>query len=528
MNVFEDLIVELKEENLLENTVVETDKQKRSDSETATGNPGAGFEIEILGETSEEIPAEPPPIKEKKAKLGKDFFNKRAIDEVSNLQTVEHVLTGVEREYLKVAPKAFDDFNVKKALHIFINVAENADSEEHKKAEFALMRETEAWSLALLERDKNVPVSFLRQYCENSRPALSSQAMLALARFYRNAQYSESIRAKFDFVITRLFSRSIEHDNRVCLFGRDEMLTHINKLYSDWSSIPLYDAEEDESNVMLTGLSFDDLAVEAESASNFDHLIESDFFGRLRLFKESINELFYEPSVVVSAIESNVRIGNAFVNLLIKERQKAEAADIQLKYGEFNEQSGSVSDAAGRTLELGGLLNALSDEVLQAQDNAQNETESTDADSVATVTVPVPTKAKKARSPFVERLIDNVKNVNRWLVGACLALLLASAGLYVWSTYIIESEVSTAGVVKVNLENSPLNEHIKTGRISRGTFYGLLQPSWDALPKEKREEFLQIVLQQGAEKGFTQVSLITKDGKPAGFATATKIEVHMP
>lgn len=526
MNVFEDLIVELKEENLLENTVVETDKQKRSNRETATGDRGAGFEIEILGETSEEIPAEPPPIKQKKAKLGKDFFNKRANDEVSNLQMVEHVLTGVEREYLKVAPKAFDDFNVKKALHIFINVAENADSEEHKKAEFALMRETEAWSLALLERDKNVAVSSLRQYCENSRPALSSQAMLALARFYRNAQYSESVRAKFDFVITRLFSRPIEHDKRVCLFGRNEMLTHINKLYSEWSSVPLYDAEEDESNVMLTGLSFEDLAGEAESASNFDHLIESDFFGRLRLFKESVNELFYEPSVVVSAIESNVRIGNAYVNLIFKERQKMDAAGIQQKYSEFNEQSESVSDAAGRTLDLGGLLNVLTDEVIQAHKAAQNETESTGADSPETVSAPA--KAKKARSPFVERLIDNVKSVNRWLVGVCLALLLATAGLYVWSTYIVESEVSTAGVVKVDLENSPLNEHIKTGRISGQTFYGLLQPSWDALPKEKREEFLQIVLQQGAEKGFTQVNLITKEGKAAGFATATKIEVHMP
>src|SRR5215211_2808609 len=100
---------------------------------------------------------------------------------------VEHVLTGVEREYLHVVPKVYDVFNAKKALQIFLNIAETADSEEHKAAELALMQETETWGIALLERDHNIPVSLIRQYCENSRPALSSQAMLALARFYRNA-----------------------------------------------------------------------------------------------------------------------------------------------------------------------------------------------------------------------------------------------------------------------------------------------------------------------------------------------------
>ncbi|MEO6051846.1 MAG: hypothetical protein ABIP78_11005 [Pyrinomonadaceae bacterium] len=47
---------------------------------------------------------------------------------------------------------------------------------------------------------------------------------------------------------------------------------------------------------MLTALSFDDLAIEAENAGSFDQLIESEFFSRLRLFKESISELFYAPN----------------------------------------------------------------------------------------------------------------------------------------------------------------------------------------------------------------------------------------
>ena len=342
--------------------------------------------------------------------------------------------------------------------------------------------------------------------------------------------YSEGVRAKFDFVITRLFSRATEIDKRVCLFDRNEMLTHIGKLYSEWSSIPLYDAEEDESNVMLTGLSFDDLALEAESVSNFDQLIESDFFGRLRQFKESINELFYEPSVTVSAIASNIRIGNAYVDLILKERQKMDAESIQSKYGEFSEQSGPVSDAAGQTLDLCGLLNVLTDDVILAQQNAIAEAKAAEAASATPPeTQPAPEKkVEKARSPFVQRMIDNVKGVNKVLVGVCLLLAMATGGLYVWSTYIVDEQVSSAGVIKVNLENSPINEHVKTGRISGETFYGLLGPSWDALPKEKREEFLQTIMQEGPERGYKQVNLIAKDGKTAGFASPTRVEVFMP
>ena len=541
MNVFEDLIVELKEENLLENSASAPDKQKKTNDNkpkaletqeeskavpafdalaealTMDADP-YGFKVEVIDENAEE-----PPVKRKKAKPGKEYFNKRAVDETSALQMVEHVLTGVEREYMKVVPKAFDDFNAKKALHVFINIAETADSEEHKTAEFALMRETEAWSLALLDRDEKIGVSLLRQYCDNTRPALSSQAMLALARFYRNAPYSESVRAKFDFVITRLFSRPAELDKRVCLFTRNEMLTHINKLYSEWSSVPLYDAEEDDSNVMLTGLSFDDLAIEAEAATSFDRLIESDFFGRLRLFKESINELFFAPTVTASAIESNVRIGNAYVSLIVKERQKLDAASIQLKYIEFNGQS--VSDAAGQELNLPDLLNVLTDDVVKAATEVAGESKPAANEVKPSAAEAAP---EKKRSPFAEKLIGQIKGMNKVLIGACILLLLATSGLYFSSAYVLDENVSTAGVQKVDLDNSPLSEHIKTGRISGDTFYGLLLPSWDALPKEKREEFLQKVLQIGEEKGYKQVNLTNKSGKAAGYASATRLEVNMP
>jgi len=267
MNVFEDLIVELKQENLLENTVIDDKRREQADDSRLglDSVPNSDYELR-LNLVAPTVPVPNPPIAErvevdsydshlhdtdeptvkdveshqpmvledapapqvKKPRNGQEFYRKRATGEVSNLQMVEAVLTGVEREYMKVVPNSFDDFKAKMALNNFLRVTENENSVAHQEAEFELMTETEKWCTALAERDRNIPVSSLRQYCERSRPPLSSQALVALARYYRNLPYSQDVRSKFDFVITRLFSRPAENEKRVCLFGRDEALSHIN------------------------------------------------------------------------------------------------------------------------------------------------------------------------------------------------------------------------------------------------------------------------------------------------------------
>ncbi len=555
MNVFENLVIELKEENLLENTVIELDRNNADDDngpiadrfQSGSFDPplaekGEEFSefnsINVQGSDEHEVPdiANGSAVSETKGeqfpvtkpqKVGKEFFKKRAVAEVSSLQMVEHVLTGVEREFMKVVPKSFDDFNAKKALHTLLNITQDSNSEEHKGAELALMHETETWCMALTDRDCHVSVSNLRRYCENSRPALSSQALLALARFYRNSPCSESVRAKFDFVITRLFSRPADNDKRVCLFNREETVGHISTLYNEWSSIPLYTADDDESNVLLTGLSFDDLAAEAEAAVNFDQLISSDFFGRIRLFKESISELFFAPTVTSAAIESNIRIGNAYVELINSERSKMDASSIQTKYGDIDGQS--VSDVTGRTLDLSELLRQ---PLAKNTSGARKMTESTERE-VETRHYPIveaqPTiEPSKERSVFVSRLIDSARKTNKVLLAIAVIALALSAILYIWADFFAAEKISSAGVNPVSLENSVLAEYATTARVSGENFYGLLSPAWDALPKEKRLELLKKVLDEGRDRGYAQVILINKEGKQAGFASASRVEVVMP
>lgn len=533
MNVFEDLVVELKEENLLETIVTTTPQNghdKAADDIHTTEEPVTSAELAVddaeAPEVTEAAHAEEPRAEvAAKVRHGREFFNKRAVGEVSSLQMVEHVLTGVEREYMKVIPKVFDDFNAKKALNAFLQVTGDANSEDHKKAEFDLMQETETWCSALAARDAKIPVSSLRLYCENSRPALSSQALLALGRFYRNSPYSETVRAKFDFVITRLFSRASQEDRRVCLFEREEMLEHVNRLYAEWSSVPLYTADSDESNVLLTALSFEDLALEIENASTFDNLIANDFFGRLRLFKESISELFYAPQVTAAAIDCNIRIGNAYVSLIEREHAKLGEQSIESRYAELTDDH--VSDATAWTLDI---VEIIRQRVAEAAENEKNTPQppKIHVPLVERSPVTVENDPADAGAGLVGRLRGQLRSVNRWVLVSAAALLAASGALVVWASYFAEGESVSTSNVKALDESAGLGEHVKTAKVSSDTLYCLLQPSWDLQSKEKRTEVLQKALQIAQQQGAKQVQFINKDGKQAGFASAARLDVVMP
>lgn len=557
MNVFEDLIVELKEENLLEKTVMDPDAPESVSPAEAPGDgldspvSAGGIDDDAVGESEPATRSETEssgdaasagdavlvqpdqPKALRKPRNGNEFYKQRAVGELSNLQMVEHVLTGVEREYMKIVPNAYDDFAAKKALHAFLRVAENENSQQHAEAEFALMTETESWCSALGERDRNVSVSSVRLYCENSRPPLSSQALVALARFYRNLPYTEAVRAKFDFVMTRLFSRPADNSKRDSLFTRDETLSHINTLYREWSSIALYSAGQDESKLLLTALSFEDLAIEAENTPNFDALVKSDFFSRLRLFKESVSELFYAPQIAAAAIECNIRVGNAYVNLLARERLSVNAGIIQEKYADTNNQA--VSDAAGRTLDLVDILRE-STGLIEPEEPEERDPEQERLDAQVLTSspnaalVPIPTTEADTRpgSRFFGHLIENALSINKWLLAVSIALISISVGIYIWANFVVEEDRVTAGVQTLELEGSPAREHVKSARVSGTTLYALMQPSWDLLPKEKRREILQHLYQAAVEKGCKQVRLTTGQGKAAGYATATRVEVVMP
>ena len=163
MNLFEDLVEELKGENLLEETVIETSEwetqaefkaieqqklsQANSQIESSKANSNitppqasltelntvisenkpSDIETNLVLPQSEETSAKYEDIAEFQFQLSEpnnesEFYRRRATEEVSALKIVEHILSGVEREHMKISPKTYDDVPVSIALHDFLKI----------------------------------------------------------------------------------------------------------------------------------------------------------------------------------------------------------------------------------------------------------------------------------------------------------------------------------------------------------------------------------------------------------------------
>jgi hypothetical protein len=560
MNVFEDLVEELKEENLLEETVINTisaeEKRKEEESQRQSAAPvefssvsenkvfeersfnefavneeetfaapqdfGAGeaaesadfafAESSATADSENVVQTDSSPFEAPKSPADEmEFYRRRAMDEVTSLQLVEHVFSGVEREQMKIAPKQFDDVAVKKALHDFLQVSKDIASGDSAQAEFKLMQETESWCSALSYRDKNISVSDLRRFCETTKPALSAQALLALARFYRNLPHTEAVRSKFDMVLTRLFAVEIGDERRELVSSRDEMIKKIAEHYADWASVPLY-SEADETELLLTTVKFDDFLAEAQGTDDFDELVKNDFYNRLRLFKESIGDKFYAPAVLASAIECNVHVGNRYVELLEKECENESTDAIQVKYGFLLDQV--VSDAAGKTLQLSELLTEKT-----AMPVAEMPAEPKETLRVKSETAAKKRKAKAAGNGFF--------GISTWLLVALAGVIVLTVVLYGYVEF-GSSAVVSPDVQKVNLENSSFKDYLQSARIHEELLIGIVTDNWNAADEEKKQEVLGKLLNAGKEKGFKKVHLLNREGVSVGYATETEIVVKDP
>lgn len=510
MNVFEDLIGELKEENLLEETVFDVFRANDAAAAAAAGKNGQaragkpGFEY-----AAGDLPEIVAPVDEH------DFYRKRAMDEVSSLQMVEHVLSGVEREQMKSVPVPFDDLEVKKALHRFLQASGDLNSKEHAETEYALLQETESWSMALAVRDKNITVANIRRFCENSRPVLSSQALMALARFYRNSAYSEAVRGKFDFVMTRLFSRETGEERRRLLFSRTDMMGHVKTLYANWSSLSLYSSDESAGEVAGLAAKFDAMKAEAEAATSLDAMIGQDIFNRARLIKESANEMFFAPPVAAAAIDCNISLGNKFIDLVYAEREKGTASNVGEKYGYTYDQI--ISNAAGKTLRLVDLLKTgLDVEPVSHEPDV--------LDRPVRAARPAPPQRKKPKKIPAGSMKFELLGVNKWLLAATILIAAIGAGLYFWAGSDTKSDVA-ATAVSIDISGTELRQHIQTARASSDVFYGIMLPSWDKLSEEEQKQVLQQTLTFAESKRLKKVNLLNANGRTVGFASPGRIEI---
>ena len=507
MNVFEDLIGELKEENLIEETVFDVGGANRL---SAAAAPEPAVPILLKNEVD-------APASSELSNSESERYRKWAMEEVSSLQMVEHILSGIEREHMKTTPVLFDDLAVKKALHRFLQVSNEPSTDDHRQAESELRSEVETWFSSLAKRDSNISVANIRRFCENSRPVLSSQALMALARFYRNSLFTEPVRGKFDFVMTRLFSRETGEDQRKQLFGRAEMVGHIKTLYANWSSLDLFPEDHHADRIRTTVAGFDEFASEASKAEKFDTLIKSDFFNRIRVYKEQAGELFFTTGVTAAAIQCNVTIGNRFIELLRLEGDRNSIDSIEARYGYTYDTV--ISSAASKTLHL---LEILKEERIGRVDPNDARTEES-------VQHKVPShELNFERAPVDEEARFRLLSVNKWLVAVCLVMLLLAVGVYFWSENAVGSQGDIESAKTVEVPDPELQPHIQVARASSETLYAMVQPSWSAKSEDEQKELLRRAMVVADSLKLKRVNILNYKGRTIGFATAEKTEIYTP
>lgn len=522
MNIFDDLVNELKNEDLLEETVIaDTEKaatpekknrnQREADQSGHDKRPAATQTKASADQTATtDLVGRKPSSKEIKT----EFFRKRAMEEVSFLQMVEHVLSGVEREQMKRVSKPFDDLKVKKILHEYLQVCKENDLKKQAHYEFQLLQETEAWYTALAERDSHITIGHLRRYCETTKPALSSPALVSLARFYRNSPFSNLVRNKFELIITRVFSKGVGGERRELVFTNDELIEHIKGLYSEWKSIPVYPEKDDDTDILLLAINFQEFIAEADKAESFRDLVNNNFFSRLRSFKKSTNENFFAPRVAAAAVECNILIGNRYVDLIEQERELANLKILDEKNGMIIDQV--VTEVTTKTTELVKIL-----EKKRTQPGIQEPEPKEPKEPLFDLS-----ESGLGRSISEGGGLAKLFRINKWLLGLAVLTIAITVGLYVWVEYGTAPAAENVNIEKIDLLGSGLEKYFQAPRLNNGIFYAVVDEKWNELSEAEQEELLIKTMALGETRGFTKVHLFDSQGKTAGVAHLNKISIR--
>jgi hypothetical protein len=495
MNVFEDLIVELKEDQLLEETV--------ADFPESFPNYPNGYKSADL--VFDDNPAETEKNNSQEQKTGHIIGDKKKFtsEEISALQMVEHVFTSVERDVLGVTPKSYDELGAKQALHRFVHSSAEVGSDEAVELEANLDTEIENWKDSLLAREAKMSPANIRVYCETSQPPLSSQALFALARFYFSTGLKAAAATKLDFVLTRLFSKKDEGERRSALVNKEETIAHLRKRFSDWTGASADEIPES----MLSVLSFEDFTTEAEKVENLDEFLKGDFFNRLILFKESVREQLKSPEVAAACLRCNIAVGNAVVESLEKFGQKTNEARLKKKFGSLDDDL--IAQAIGRTLDLDLLLT-----VSLERPSPLKETNK----RVEAKEQPRSPKAA-AKKESSRSSVSGLFAVNKKLLLAAAILITASVGLFVWTNYYSADQSVSVKVPAVELNGFENRDAVKTAKISNETMYAQMTPAWDALSDEKKLEFVKKLYDFASKKGVKKLNVMDIHGTTVAFAT---------
>src|SRR5262245_37710960 len=164
MTVFEDLIVELKEENLLEETVISVEGghtagmfalQPAEEHDFAELIEGNDAQIETAAQIVDKDRVAKPPARKSNPVTA-------IVEQMATFQTVEHILSAIDRSGSTRDRGGFDELEANKALHTAQQNAGEESSEIFENAVEELRSQVAIWQSSLAAGDEGISVSAMR------------------------------------------------------------------------------------------------------------------------------------------------------------------------------------------------------------------------------------------------------------------------------------------------------------------------------------------------------------------------------
>lgn len=178
-----------------------------------------------------------------------------------------------------------------------------------------LSGELQLWRLLISRHDARLTAYELRRFCNHADTAPNTQALAGLMRFYRSVSHISQSQSKYDFIASRLFTVRTADERPRLRFSRDQIVTHLARMSATWDeSIP---AETCEAAVIESATAqFSGFISELKQTGRLSALNGSRLFERVREFKASLGENFYQPEITAAALECNVACFNRLAALL--------------------------------------------------------------------------------------------------------------------------------------------------------------------------------------------------------------------
>jgi hypothetical protein len=215
----------------------------------------------------------------------------------------------------------------------------------------------------LLQEDIKVTPGQLRVFFQRVRN-YNEGILVQLAKFYAylrpTLEWTQDHHDKLDFLITKIAEEAQGPQGPWVLQERSKVKQVLSGLWALIGGEPVEAAEVEAARARI-----EDVRGRLLRAESFDQLTEGELIGEYRRYKFQLGRLFFQPDVLLAAVETNLALRNHIQQLYRREEQRIVA-----DYQRIFELERVVAVDTQLDLEL----SAFRQEVEHFERNLQNET----------------------------------------------------------------------------------------------------------------------------------------------------------